>query len=407
MAMTSASYSAPKRGDYDVVLVGGAVMGSSSAYWLTDSPNFKGRVLVVERDPTYHLAPSARAASCIRQQFSQPINILISQFGIEFIRGFRRRMQKHYPGETAPDLALKEHGFLYCWRPEHADKAKARAELQRSLGAHTLFLTPGEIKQRFPWANVDDLGGASWATEAEGWFDNIGLLNALKHAAKSQGAEYVANEVVAVEREGNRIAAVRLATGERISCGTLVNTAGGRGRIVANMARLDIPVERRKRDLFVFSSAVPIEGRMPHVIDITGCFCRPEGQFYLSGNQPLEDEEVALDDYETRHADFEERVWPTLLNRIPQFEAIKLQRYWSCHYDYNTLDYNAIIGPHSDVKNFIFVNGFSGHGLQQSPAVGRAISELVIYGEYRTLDLSQMSYERVAARRPFLEEAII
>ena len=405
--MASTGYSAPKAARYDVVIVGGAVMGSSSAYWLTESGDFKGSVLVVERDSTYHFAPSARAASCIRQQFSQPINILISQFGIAFIRGFRERMAGHYPGEVAPDLALKEHGFLYCWPPEHAQAARERAAMQRELGAHTLFLTPGEIKQRFPWANVDDLGGASWASEAEGWFDNIGLLNGLRHAARRQGAEYIDNEVVGLERQGKRIVAVTLRTGERIACGTLVNAAGGRGRIIANMAGLDIPIERRKRDLFIISSDKPIAGRMPHVIDITGSFCRPEGQFYLTGNTPLDDEEPALDDYETRHADFEERIWPTLVNRIPQFDALKLQRFWSCHYDYNLLDYNAIIGPHSEVRNFIFVNGFSGHGLQQSPAVGRAVSELIIHGRYTTLDLSPMGYDRVPARRPFLEEAII
>ena len=405
--MIQARYAAPPEHTYDVVIVGGAVMGSSTAYWLTASADFKGRVLVIERDSTYHYAPSARAASCIRQQFSQPVNVLISQFGVEFVRGFRDRMQKHYPGEAAPDLAFREHGFLYCWRPEHAERARERAELQRSLGAHTLFLTPAEIKQRFPWANVDDLGGASWATEAEGWFDNIGLLNGLRHAAKMQGATYVENEVTGIDRDGDRITGVLLATGERIACGTLVNTAGGRGRIVANLAGLDIPVERRKRDLFVFASDKPVAGRMPHVIDITGSFCRPEGRFYLCGNAPLEDPEVALDDYDTRHADFEDIIWPTLVNRIPQFDALKLQRFWSCHYDYNTLDYNAIIGPHSEVQNFIFVNGFSGHGLQQSPAVGRAVAELITFGQYRTIDMSEMSYERVRANRPFLEEAII
>ena len=146
----ASNFAAPTATSYDVVIVGGAVMGSSTAFWLTENPDFQGRVLVVERDSTYHFAPSARAASCIRQQFSQPINILISQFGIDFIRGFRQRMQKHYPDQVAPDLVLKEHGFLYCWRPEHVEAARERAELQRSLGAHTLFLTPGDIRQRFP-----------------------------------------------------------------------------------------------------------------------------------------------------------------------------------------------------------------------------------------------------------------
>lgn len=405
--MRATGQSAPKRQSYDVVIVGGAVMGSSTAYWLTDTESFSGSVLVVERDSSYRFASSSLAASCIRQQYSQPLNVLISQFSVDFIRDFGTRMQKHYPHEEAPDLALKEHGFLYCFTPEHAEAARGRAEMQRELGAYTLFLTPGEIKDRFPWANVDDLGGASWATKAEGWFDNFGLLSGLRHAAKMQGAEYIENEVVAIDREGDRITGVTLATGERITCGTLVNASGTRGRKTAQMVGIDIPVEPRKRDIFVFAAARPVEGRMPHVIDISGTFCRPEGQFYLSGHSPKIDSEVALDDFETRHEDFEEYIWPNIANRIPQFEAIKLQRFWTGHYDYNTLDYNAIVGPHTEIRNFIFVNGFSGHGLMQSPAVGRAVSELIVHGEYRTLDLTPMGYDRVLENRPFLEEAII
>jgi glycine/D-amino acid oxidase-like deaminating enzyme len=150
-----------------------------------------------------------------------------------------------------------------------------------------------------------------------------------------------------------------------------------------------------------------VTGRMPHVIDISGSFCRPEGQYFLTGHAPPEDPAVALDDYEARHGDFEDYIWPAIMNRIPQFDALKVQRFWTCHYDYNTLDYNAIIGPHTDVRNFIFCNGFSGHGLQQSPAMGRAIAELIVHGGYRTIDMSEMSFERVTAGRPFLEEAII
>jgi glycine/D-amino acid oxidase-like deaminating enzyme len=405
--MGTSNFSAPARRHYDVVIVGGAVMGSSTAYFLTENPDFKGSILVVERDPSYEFAASALAASCIRQQYSQPLNVLISQFSVEFIRNFSTIMKKFYPNEVSPDLAFKEHGFLYCFKPEHAEKGRARAEMQRSLGAHTVFLTPGEIKQKFPWANVDDLGGASWATEAEGWFDNFGLFNGLKYAARKQGAEYVHNEVVGIERVGETVKSVTLATGEVVGCGTLVNSAGGRGRIVANMAGLDIPIERRKRDLFVFSAEKPVTGRMPHVIDITGTFCRPEGQFFITGHAPEIDTPAAVDDFATRHEEFEEILWPNLYNRIPQFDSIRLHRFWSGHYDYNTLDYNAIIGPHTDVKNFIFMNGFSGHGLMQSPAMGRAVSELITYGAYKTLDLSEMSYRRVVENKPFLEEAII
>lgn len=405
--MVEAATLPPKHASYDVVIVGGAIMGSSAAYWLTANPDFRGRVLVVEKDYSYRFAATSLAASCIRQQYSQPVNVLISQFGVEFIRSFRDRMQKFYDRDVAPDLAFKEHGFLYCCKPEQAEAAKARAEMQRELGAFSQFLSPGEILQKFPFINVEDLGGATWASEAEGWFDNFGLLNGLRHAARKQGAEYIENEVIAVQRAGDRIVGVKLKSGEEIACGELVNASGTRGRIVANMAGLDIPIEARKRDIFVFSAARPVEGRMPHLVDISGTFCRPESEFYLTGDAPADDPEVALDDFEGRHEDFENHIWPNLARRIPQFEAIKLRRFWTGHYDFNLLDYNAIVGRHIEVKNFVFVNGFSGHGLQQAPAVGRGVSELLVYGDYRTLDLSPLGYERVQAGVPLLEAAII
>jgi glycine/D-amino acid oxidase-like deaminating enzyme len=146
---------------------------------------------------------------------------------------------------------------------------------------------------------------------------------------------------------------------------------------------------------------------MPHLIDITGTFCRPENEFYLTGDMPEDDPAVALDDFEARHEDFEDHIWPNLAHRIPQFEAIKLRRYWTGHYDFNLLDYNAIVGRHPRVRNFIFVNGFSGHGLQQAPAVGRAVAEQIVYGRYETLDFASFGFERVEAGEPLFEAAII
>ena len=103
---------------------------------------------------------------------------------------------------------------------------------------------------------------------------------------------------------------------------------------------------------------------------MSGTFVRPEHSLYLAGNTPAPDVEAAVDDFETDHEEFEERIWPALAHRIPQFEAIKVMQFWTGHYAFNTLDHNAIVGRHPDVPNFIFANGFSGHGLQQAPAVG-------------------------------------
>ena len=126
-----------------------------------------------------------------------------------------------------------------------------------------------------------------------------------------------------------------------------------------------------------------------------------------AGAPPDDDPAVEFDDFTIDHSVWENKIWPTIANRVPAFEAVKVINGWVGHYAFNVLDQNAIIGPHNEVKNFVFVNGFSGHGFQQSAAMGRGVSEIVSYGEFRTLDLSQLGYERIAAGTPFLEKAVI
>jgi glycine/D-amino acid oxidase-like deaminating enzyme len=400
-------YKAPTRAAYDIVIVGGAAVGSSTAYWLSQQLGSRASILVVERDSSYEFSSTALSTSAIRQQYSNPINVKISQFGIEVIRGFKERMAPFYKDEPAPDLGFREHGYLYCCSPEGTEAARARVDLQRSLGAHTVFLEPGPLKDRFPWLNVEDLGGGAWGSRDEGWFDSMGLLNGFRRGARASGVEYVDNAVVGLNVEGSRVTAARLATGQVISCGTLVDAAGPRAQQVAAMAGLSIPVEPRKRHSFVFSSATPIRDRMPNVIDLSGTFVRPEGELFLTGNTPLNDGPADYDDFETDHNEFDERIWPSLWHRVPAFDALKVQQSWTGHYEYNTLDHNGIVGFHPVVTNFMFANGFSGHGLQQSPAVGRAVCELIVHGAFRTLDLSPFTYERIPRNEPFLEEAVI
>ncbi|MBN8629805.1 MAG: FAD-binding oxidoreductase [Rhodobacterales bacterium] len=398
------SYFPPKKRSYDVIIVGGAAVGSSTAYWLGPSGL---SVLVVERDSTYEFSSTALSTSAIRQQYSNPINVKISQFGVEVIRGFAERMAPYFPGEAAPDLGFKEHGYLYCCSPDGVDAAKARVEMQRDLGAETVFLDPGPLKDRFPWLNVDDLGGGSWGAGAEGWFDSMGLLTGFRRAARAMGVEYIDNRVTGLTLAGGKVTGVRLETGEEIACGVLVNAAGPRAQQVAAMAGLSIPVAPFKRYSFVFASANPIPGRMPNVIDLSGTFVRPEGPLFLTGNTPGDDGPADYEDFSPRDEEFEESIWPALYHRIPDFDALKVVNRWTGHYEMNTLDHNGIVGFHPEVSNFMFANGFSGHGLQQSPATGRGVSELILHGEFRTLDLSPFAYDRIPAGKPFLEEAVI
>ncbi|MBZ9765302.1 FAD-binding oxidoreductase [Mesorhizobium sp. CA6] len=400
-------YKAPSRDAYDIVIVGGAVIGSSTAYWLSQALGSGASILVVERDSSYEFSSTALSTSAIRQQYSNPINVKISQFGIEIIRGFQERMAPFYTNEPAPDLGFKEHGYLYCCSPEGVNAARERVELQRSLGAHTVFLGPGALKERFPWLNVDDLGGGSWGSREEGWFDSMGLLNGFRRAARASGVEYIDNAVTDLDVSEGRVVSARLSTGQTVRCGTLVNAAGPRAQQVAAMAGLSIPVAPYKRYSFVFASANPIPGRMPNVIDLSGTFVRPEGELFLTGNTPQGDGPADYDDFEMHFEEFDDYIWPALWHRIPAFDALKVQTSWTGHYEYNMLDHNGIVGFHPEVTNFMFANGFSGHGLQQSPAVGRAVSELIVHGAFQTLDLSPFSYERIPRNEPFLEEAVI
>lgn len=398
---------------YDVVIVGGAVIGSAVAYFLAANPDFGGTVLVVERDPTYRHASTSLSAASIRTQFSNPINVKISQFGSAFIRGFANTMQ--VAGEPPPDLNFHQGGYLFlAGTPEQEQTLRENHAVQRACGADVVLWGQEDLHRAFPHLNVDDIRLASYGQSGEGWFSNTGLMNGFKAKARELGVDFVTDEAVAIARSGNRVASVTLKSGATVQAGTVVNASGPRAALTARMAGLDVPVEPRKRTLFVFDCARTPEGsaavnggRLPLMIDPSGVFCRPEGRYFLGGAVPAEDPAVDWDDFEPRYGEFEDAVWPALAGRSPAFEAIKVVNQWAGHYDFNVLDHNLIVGRHPQVTNFIYANGFSGHGLQQGPAAGRGVSELITYGGYRSLDLSEVGYERIVEGRPFLEKAVI
>lgn len=397
---------------YDVVIVGGAVIGSAVAYYLSANPDFNGSILVIERDPTYLKAATSLSSSSIRTQFSNPINVKISQYGSEVIRNFGEMMQV---GDDKPDLGFHSGGYLFlASTPEQVQILKENHDVQISCGADVVLWNRDELANAFPHINVEGIELASYGRSGEGWFNNTGLMYGFKNKARELGAEYLSDEVVEIGREGDKVTSVALKSGRRINAGIIVNCSGPRAALTARMAGLDIPVEPRKRTLFVFDCAKTPEGtanvnngRLPLMIDPTGVFCRPEGKFFLTGCPPVEDPAADWDDFEPRYDEFEEIIWPALAERSPNFEAIKVVNQWAGHYDFNTLDHNLVVGRHPQVKNFIFANGFSGHGLQQGPATGRAVSELIIYNEYRSLDFSEVGYERIVENRPFIEKAVI
>ena len=388
----------------DVVIIGGAIVGSAVATFLRRRPDWNGRVVVVERDTSFRTSSTTLSAASIRLQFSTPLNIEISRFGVELIKHLDEWLG--VAGEPEPEVDFVEGGYLFLATAAGLPILESNHAVQREHGVSVTLLTPMELLARFPWLNVDDVAGGSLGLADEGWFDAYALLQAFRRKARSLGVEEVAGEVVEVERDGGRATGVRLADGRQIGADWVVNAAGPRAAGVAAMAGLELPVSPRKRMVFHFDCRTRIAS--PLTIDTSGVYFRPEGPNYIAGSSPHgEQPDPDTFDLEVDRSWFEEVVWPAIAHRVPAFEAIRLLDAWAGHYEVNTLDHNAVIGPHPDLPNFLFANGFSGHGLQQAPAAGRALSEWIATGDYETIDVRPLGYERIAANRPYRELNVI
>ena len=397
----------PNKKSYDIIIVGGALYGSAIAWFLSNNSNFNGSILVVEKNPSYEFSSTARTNSCIRQQFSTKINIQISQFGADYINNFRTHMNGD---PEIPDLSIQSFGYMYLANTkEFAQILKDNQKIQAFENAKTKYMSAKEILCDYPFYNVEDIIGGNHNLKNEGYFDGNTIFNWWKSCAKKNKVEYIKNEVCSMNlnKKQSKVNSVVVKSGEVIFCDKVINAAGPYASNVSLMAGIKLPVEPRKRYSFVFKSEKSLDRDLPLTIDPSGVTMRSDGQYYLAGCPPDYDPAVDYNDFTIDHSIWDNKVWPKLAHRIPQFASIRLINSWVGHYAYNILDQNAIVGSHSNVKNFIFANGFSGHGFQQSPAIGRGIAELIIYNEFRSLDLTPLRFSRIETNEPLIETAII
>jgi FAD-dependent oxidoreductase domain-containing protein 1 len=372
------------------VIIGGGIIGSCTAYFLAGDND----VIVLEKDPSYQYASTTLSAASIRTQFSLPINVRMSLFGAEFLASMAER------------IGLVRRAYLVLAGPDSAATLRANHRMQIAEGAEVALIEGADIAGRFPWLNATDLACAALGLKHEGWFDAYSLLRAVRSDAIERGARYLHDDAVAIERTGDRAVAVHTASGERIAADHVVIAAGPASGRIAGLAGIALPIEPRKRTVFMIRA--PLDGTgMPLVFDPSGLWLRPEGDGFICGISPTDaSDSDATGDFNPDMELLEDLVWPLLAHRIPALEQLRLQRAWAGHYDMCLLDHNAIIGPYPDIPNLLIASGFSGHGVQHGPATGRAIAELIRFGAYRTLDLTPFGYQRVRDNRPVPESVI-
>jgi FAD-dependent oxidoreductase domain-containing protein 1 len=371
-----------------VVIVGGGVMGCAVACFLARDHGVAATVL--ERDPSYTRASSALSASSIRQQFSQAVNIALSRASLDF---YRRIGDELVVGDERPDIGLVEPGYLYLAGDAGAPTLRELHVVQRGLGVDVALLDAAALAQRWPWLAIEDLTLGSWGVTGEGWYDGWSVLQAFRRKALQHGARFEHADVQAVERQR-----VRCTDGRVLDADAVVIAAGAwSGRL-----GIPLPVRASKRDVFVFESPARLPG-CPLVIDTSGIWFRPEGRGFICGAPPADDtDEAPLD--AIQHPRFGDLIWPALAARVPAFEALRVTGAWAGYYEMNTFDHNGLAGELD--PGLWLACGFSGHGMQQAPAIGQAIAAQIAGGT-PWVDIAPLSPQRLARNEPLLERNVI
>lgn len=422
----------------DILIVGGGPVGSSTAYHLSKLRNNNGNgITVLESDPTYQSSSAMYSAGGIRQQFSLEENIRMSLYG----RDFLRRAHKTLKSQAVPDVDVQfqEHGYLFLTSSESGVlQMTENHQTQRQAGCTTTrLLSPNQLKEKFPWLNTEDLLLGSFGTTGEGWFDPWAYIQGLKEKNKEMGVKYLHSTVAGSKRdlETKRILSVDIQEPNSRNFRTvfvnqMVNATGAKANALMTMLagggidelRYPLPVKPRKRCIFFFHCAQSPNDIVPNIspliVDTSLVYFRSEGSQPGSGNflcgvSPHSDQDSdCWSKEELEHADhslFDETIWPALFHRVPAFGNIKVISSWAGLYEYNTVDQNAIIDFHPELQNVLMVNGFSGHGLQHSPAAGRAAAELLENeNKFRTLDLKAFRFDRfMEGGTPIYEKGIV
>lgn len=382
---------------YDVIIVGGGVMGCATAYYLLKfDPRLN--IAILEMDPNYEKASTPLSDGNTRIQFNIKENIQMSQYGLEVLKTFADDMA--VDGEK-PDPAFRQQGNLFVLDEASRDESYEGMLLQKSLGCEVHWLTPVEVQKHFPIYNLKDCVAGAFGPH-DGTMLPMAVLDGYKKKAISLGANYIQAEVTEVLKSQNQVVGVRLSSGEVLNSNIVMNAAGAWAERIARSVGVDLPIAPTKRQVTIVETNYHGEGVLPVLFLPSGLYVIHEGEGLFMVGKSFADDYIGTDNFTWERSKFEERIWHELVEYLPSFDRLKILRGWAGLYEVNTLDGNAILGEWSRLKGFYLANGFSGHGFQQCHAVGRYIAELIL-GKTPSLDLSIFSPQRLLENKPVFE----
>lgn len=379
------------------------MIGSATAWHLlAQAPGLS--LAVIEPDPAYAGAASSAASGGVRQLFSRPENVLMSRFTHEVLDNWAELIggTNSDDASNVPDLSWHANGYLFITDHALSDQLRADYEQQVGLGVQAEWLEPEDLAERYPLIATADLGPAILSPR-DGWLDPSSFLRGMVLRSRQLGAQYVRDRAVGFQTSGRRVSGVVLESGNTLEADHVINVAGVWGPELSASLGLHLPVEPMRRFDHYVETRTSFDG-YPFIKDPSGLAVRPEGAGLTA----------ALVDFSTPggwdlsidNSWFQEVVWPALVERVPTADQLRLVSTWSGHYDQNRLDGNMILDRWDELDNYYFATGFSGHGLMHAPAVGRALSELILHGGFQTIDLERMGLKRILAEEPYRELTI-
>lgn len=383
----------------DLIIVGGGVMGSSTAYSLRKL-GFDGRILVFEKDPIYEFSSTPRSAGGIRQLYTTAINIQISRYSLQFYKDFPKTMA--IEGEPS-EINFRQRGYLFLGTNKTMSGLEKQKELQNQFGVPSELLTAHDLLSIIPELTIEDLVGGLYCHE-DGYLDPYSVMQGFKKHAQMMDVEYIYEEVDTILTQQNHVSGIRLVDGTVFYSPIVINCAGAWGVYLSEKIGIPLPIHPLKRQIFQFDIATPLEKELPLTIDPSNVYFRHEGNKILCGYS--ENVKPGID-FSVQRSLFYDEMWPILANRVKNFERAKISSAWAGLYSFNTVDHNAIIGNHPTMKGYYMALGFSGHGMQQAPAVGQGLAELIHLGKYQNIDLRPLRVERFAENDLVLEDAIV